>query len=239
MKDFREVVQDRFDREAGNLGIYAPDQPVGKYISKHLNRRLSAVFDSLHLDRKNCRVVDFGCGEGDLLKRLVSHGFSPKHLLGVDLSEKRIEVARKRHPELQFKTADVVEERLEEAADLILCVDVLSHLKNRNDIISALTSIRSQLAPNAYFIWYDIYSSDHFNAPEQADSWGFNAVQMNELAHEAGLEPVTKVSLFRKFFNKYHSAYQARRVPSFILPFMEKIIPGTPGNLMMVYKKRD
>ena len=57
------------------------------------------------------------------------------------------------------------------------------------------------------------------------------------MAREAGLEPIYYSALFKAFFNKYHSVYQAKRLPAFLLQFLEKILSGTPGNMLLVLKK--
>src|SRR5262249_21783654 len=48
------------------------------------------------------RVLDLGCGNGDLLA-----GLAPSHGVGVDFSPRMVEIARARHPGLDFRLGDV------------------------------------------------------------------------------------------------------------------------------------
>jgi ubiquinone/menaquinone biosynthesis C-methylase UbiE len=50
------------------------------------------------------RVLEVGCGQGDLLAAL-----RPSHGLGIDFSPYAVEAARTRHPHLRFELADAAE----------------------------------------------------------------------------------------------------------------------------------
>jgi SAM-dependent methyltransferase len=51
---------------------------------------------------EGARVLDLGCGTGDLLA-----GLKPSIGVGIDLSHKMIEIARRTHPELEFHAGDI------------------------------------------------------------------------------------------------------------------------------------
>ena len=50
------------------------------------------------------RILDYGCGDGWLVKNLSEKGAD---VSGVDISDKFIEIAQKKHPGLKFKVVDV------------------------------------------------------------------------------------------------------------------------------------
>lgn len=54
-----------------------------------------------HIIPKGARIIEIGCGRGDLLGAL-----SPAYGLGVDLSSKMVKAAQQRHPNLNFRSAD-------------------------------------------------------------------------------------------------------------------------------------
>jgi 2-polyprenyl-3-methyl-5-hydroxy-6-metoxy-1,4-benzoquinol methylase len=66
-------------------------------------------------------VIELGSGDGDLLAAL-----GPKRGVGVDFSMKNVELARARHPDLEFVHADVHELELDEKFDFV----VISGLAN-------------------------------------------------------------------------------------------------------------
>ncbi len=69
------------------------------------------------------KVLDLGCGTGQLLAAL-----KPSLGVGVDLSEKMIEVARGKYPELEFKVGDAEDASIIDSLDGPFDVIVLSDL---------------------------------------------------------------------------------------------------------------
>lgn len=67
------------------------------------------------------RVIELGCGEGDLLAAV-----APAYGLGVDFSPVAVEEARRRHPELHFVTADVHDIDLGEKFDVVIVSDLVN-----------------------------------------------------------------------------------------------------------------
>ncbi len=92
-----------------------------KYFHCHDQRYLSFLIP------KNSKVLDLGCGIGDLLASL-----EPCRGVGIDFSEKTIELARKNHPEYEFIVADVEDEQvldeLDGKFDFIIMSDTIGSL---------------------------------------------------------------------------------------------------------------
>jgi SAM-dependent methyltransferase len=63
------------------------------------HQRLTAVYK--FLVGRGLRVLEVGCGQGDLLAAM-----HPKFEVGVDFSGEMLQRARRRHPELHFILAD-------------------------------------------------------------------------------------------------------------------------------------
>lgn len=72
------------------------------------------------------RVVDLGCGRGQLSLLLLDAGLA-KSVSGFDSDARKIEVARRAGPEASFAVADLAALELE-PADTILLIDVLHYL---------------------------------------------------------------------------------------------------------------
>jgi len=83
------------------------------------------------------RVLDLGCGTGDLLAAL-----EPAHGVGVDFSEAMIEVAREAHPELEFHLGDVERPKTLKALkgpfDFIVLSDTIGSLDDCQATLAAL-----------------------------------------------------------------------------------------------------
>lgn len=67
------------------------------------------------------RVLELGCGQGDLLAAL-----APAYGVGVDFSLVATEEGRRRHPELHFITADVHDIELDEKFDVVIISDLVN-----------------------------------------------------------------------------------------------------------------
>ncbi len=85
------------------------------------------------------RVLEVGCGLGDLLAALPASG------VGIDISPRMIELARARHPSLDMRVADVERDPLPEGLfDVVILSDAVGHL---DDVEHALERVRGCLAP--------------------------------------------------------------------------------------------
>lgn len=101
-------------------GIAAARARSGRW-GKHYHRHLMKVF-GFHIP-KGLRVIEFGCGTGDLLASL-----KPSAGLGVDISVRMISLARESHPGLRFEVADALTYKSEEKFDLVIMSDLVNSL---------------------------------------------------------------------------------------------------------------
>ncbi|MDP1883885.1 MAG: class I SAM-dependent methyltransferase [Candidatus Moranbacteria bacterium] len=67
----------------------------------------------------NSRILDLGCGTGRLAGYMQAKGFE---VVGVDLSEKMLEIAKRKHPEMGFILVDMRELELEEKSFDAVCL---------------------------------------------------------------------------------------------------------------------
>lgn len=91
------------------------------------------------------RVLEVGCGLGDLLAALPT-----SDRVGIDVSPRMVELAHARHPELDVRLCDVERDELPEGPfDAIVLSDVLGHL---DDIEKALCRLAPRLAPGGRIV---------------------------------------------------------------------------------------
>jgi len=81
-------------------------------------------------------VIEFGSGGGDLLAAL-----DPKRGLGVDFSTENIELARARHPDLQFILGDVHELQLDETFDYVVISDLANDVWDIQSMLEVVASL--------------------------------------------------------------------------------------------------
>lgn len=123
---------------------------------------------------EGAKVLELGCGTGDLLS-----GLKPSRGVGVDFSKGMLELAKKQYPECEFIEADI--ETIEpwgEKFDFIILSDVIGHL---NDIQEALKRIRGFCKVNTRiiityynFLWEPVLKLGErlkLKMPQQYQNW--------------------------------------------------------------------
>lgn len=124
----------------------APDRDKWKrknrYYYSHLENFISFLVP------ENKRVVEIGCGTGDLLFKLnLSYG------LGIDISDKMIELARQKNPnpKIEFKTGSI--DDIEGLFDYIILSDLIGYLPDIEEFfkkLSLITHLRSKIVITQY-----------------------------------------------------------------------------------------
>jgi SAM-dependent methyltransferase len=116
-------------------------------------RRL--VFDALELTRATgpVRLLDIGCGQGDFSRELKER-HPDLELLGVDLSEVGVEIARAKVPNGVFHQVDLAKsvtlpDRYRRWATHAVCSELLEHI---DDPTLVLQNVRTLLAPGARLV---------------------------------------------------------------------------------------
>ena len=97
---------------------------------------------------KGLRVLDVGCGTGQVLASL-----EPSHGVGVDFSQRMVEIARENYPELQFELGDAEDpdlaERLGGPFDVIILSDTVGFF---DDCETALRNLQPLCTPDTRII---------------------------------------------------------------------------------------
>jgi SAM-dependent methyltransferase len=105
--------------------------------SRHLRRVIKEMIRPLEFSS----VLDVGCGQGSLLAELKLE-FPHIEPHGVDISRSAIELARQRLPDGQFAVLDISRETLNEKSDLVICSEVLEHIRDDD---TALRNLRKMV----------------------------------------------------------------------------------------------
>ena len=136
--------------------MYAPEYQDD--LDPVLPDRVKAFVQAIRTHAGGTRVVDFGCGTGELADALARQGFS---VTGVEFNPEHVAGLRARYPETVFMTADEFW-RGSDRFDAVVLDNVLEHLAYPVDFLRRLCArlsadgvavVRGPLEENANLAW--------------------------------------------------------------------------------------
>ncbi|UNO50902.1 MULTISPECIES: class I SAM-dependent methyltransferase [Alicyclobacillus] len=81
------------------------------------------------------RVLDIGCGTGDLTNQIARLGAS---VVGIDVSERMVEQARRKYPDLSFRVGDAQDFSTSETFDAVFSNAALHWMQNPTAVIQSV-----------------------------------------------------------------------------------------------------
>ena len=136
-------------------------------------------------------MLEVGCSTGDLLAAL-----NPSRGVGIDLSAKHVEIARRKHPVLDFRVGDAEALDLDEEFDFVVLSDVIGFL---DDVWAGLRALRKVMGPRSRlfvtyhnFLWEPLLqlgAALGLKAPESEQNW-LSREDIANLLELAGFEVV-------------------------------------------------
>ena len=161
--------------------------------NRYYHRQLGKTF-SFFIPR-NRSVLEIGCGAGQLLASL-----KPSRGVGIDLSPKMIQVARERHPHLEFHVDNLEDLQLDEKFDYVVVSDVLGFLY---DVQRSLENLQRVCSPHTRvvisyynFLWEPVLNAGErlgLKARQPTQNW-LGAADVANLLDLAGFEVIRKTS---------------------------------------------
>ncbi len=200
------VMRDYFDTLSGSWsGIYAGD--ANAITDINLQKRLDDIHALLAENQgtQQARLLDVGCGTGELLASLEAHGFEHAH--GVDYSTQMLTVAKRIHPNIRVSQGDACAlDFTDNSFQVLVSMGLLEYIEQAS---SALSEFYRVLAPNGVAIitvpnkgslFRKLFKCDRFVArllkkllrrPVSATAWNYHK--------HWSLEEITKLLLENGF----------------------------------------
>jgi SAM-dependent methyltransferase len=125
-----------------NFGWTTPE------MEPHHEYTIPAILNLLPKD-KSLNILDVGCGNGYLVNHLAKMGH---HVIGVDIAEDGIRIAKETYPRLRFElhsAYDEFDDLLGIPADVVISSEVIEHLYSPQRF---LNNIHHALSPGGYLI---------------------------------------------------------------------------------------
>jgi ubiquinone/menaquinone biosynthesis C-methylase UbiE len=160
------------------------------------------------------RILDVGCGDGDLLASLVEGGADPKNCLGLDLMPERVTAAQSRLPEATFMEGNAACIPLEAASgDVVVLSMLISSVLSDSMAAKICRECKRVLARGGVIAWFD----SRFPNPANSDVRAVGKRTLRRLFPEfrLDLDSITVVPpLARALGGRTSSLYPAlARVP--------------------------
>ncbi len=173
--------------------------------------RLSQIY--AHVISPGQRVLEIGCGEGDLLAAM-----KPSSGVGIDFSQEMIERANKKYPNLRFESADAHDLQLHQQFDAIILSDLVNDLWDVQTVLEKIRPLchpRTRIVMNLFSkLWEKpLHAARRLGWARPVLDQNWLAVQdMENLLHLAGFERIRhwqeiafpfRLPLVDSFFNKF------------------------------------
>ncbi len=142
---FNEVSSDAWDKLTSN----EPVSFVRQLVREGREKMQAAIIEKLPKDLRGARILDAGCGTGVLSRMLDERG---AEVVGVDISEKLIEVAKNRsslNKNIEYFAGDMKEKSFGNF-DYIIAMDSLIHYSTE-DVISSIDDFSSRANNSVLF----------------------------------------------------------------------------------------
>lgn len=139
---------------------------------------LRALIHAGWSDLREKRILEVGCGDGDVLRRFIAYGAQPQHLAGVDLLADQIEAAARLSPSIEFRCANA--EHLpfgDERFDLVCQFTVFTSILDGTMRREVAREMLRVLRPDGLLLWYDF----HLNNPHNPDVRGVTRREIRTL----------------------------------------------------------
>jgi ubiquinone/menaquinone biosynthesis C-methylase UbiE len=141
------------------------DNPGRLRMIEERTERMASMLDKW-LDRPlpDARILDVGCGTGDVLGWFYKRGASPKNLFGIDLVPERIEAARNRYPD--FTLLEGSAEQLpfpDQCFDVVLAFTLFSSILDQVMARRIARNIRRVLSGRGIVLWHDLRYPNPWN----------------------------------------------------------------------------
>ena len=119
--------------------LYSSKNPLIKYV--HMGRLKKII--SLIPKRKNMKILDAGCGEGQLLSMVSKKfGLFNLKLYGTDITDISLESAKKRIENAKFSLQDLRDlDYKDEFFDVIMCTEVIEHVPEYKKVLKEFERI--------------------------------------------------------------------------------------------------
>lgn len=155
-----------------------------KILSGAMAPHTNALLDAVNIP-SGARVLDVGCGGGDVTLELAKRAGLAGHVTGFDIDDVKISLAKESAPaNVDFRVGDFTKAALHEKFDVVYARFLLSHL---HEPLEALLHMLGVLKPGGMLVAEDVDFSGHFCHPPRP-AFDRYVAWYQEAAHRRGVD---------------------------------------------------
>ena len=122
--------------------VYGDDELLSEYLGPERIAFYDQVAEISARQRPRA-IIDVGCGTGNLLRAVVDRT-EPERVVGIDYARAGIERARQLVPSGEFRAQSLYDLDCAESFDLVLCTEVLEHVRDPTSAVEMLVRLCSR-----------------------------------------------------------------------------------------------
>ncbi|MCL6472835.1 MAG: class I SAM-dependent methyltransferase [Firmicutes bacterium] len=179
-KELDRIVEAYKNRDAAGKGeLYTFFQPSTIYIAQQRERELiKTLIQHSATSLSEMRILDLGCGTGNVLRDFIKYGAKPKNCYGIDLLPDRIKIAKDLSPNVSFECGNAENLPYEdEFFDIVLCFTVFTSILDPEMKRGIVSEMYRVLKRGGIILYYDY----HINNPKNLDVRGVKKREIRKL----------------------------------------------------------
>jgi 2-polyprenyl-3-methyl-5-hydroxy-6-metoxy-1,4-benzoquinol methylase len=115
---------------------YGSENPLVRWV---MGQYLDTLYELLER-RRFASVLDAGCGEGEIIHRMVQR-YDLHRIVGLDIDPELVSQLRRRYPNHEFGTGALEDYHDPRPYDVVLCLEVLEHIPDYFAALKALARL--------------------------------------------------------------------------------------------------
>ena len=149
----------RREKELAGDDRYSSSNPSHRFMKSQLQKNIAALLShTIRFDLSAARLLEVGCGNGNVLADFQSLSAQPRNLFGIDLLPLRLKQARASYPLFPLACADGQSLPFPARSfDLILQFTVLSSILDNDVKREVAREMQRLLRPSGLILWYDFF----------------------------------------------------------------------------------
>lgn len=210
----------------------------------------------LNIDEIGMKILDVGCGSGNMYELFYRNRFSPKRYVGVDVRPRTIKLNKEKFPKAEFECVDAAHPKSYlpiDDWDIIACFEMLEHVGKKNVPI-VLKHIHETANTNTIVLLstpnYDSKvgpAENHMIAGEVGE---MTVDELGEMIDDAGFVIVAYYGTFaskkdimpeivkdpelKRLYDSFHEYYDSNLMSVIFAP----LFPRQSRNVLWVLRKR-